>query len=79
MKNLEILEKFCSELLDGAAGTKSFDQICESIGERASRVDACLREYVGVEGKIVTECFRLNVPASLLKKDFTPDCASRPH
>lgn len=78
MKKVEILEKFCSELLAGAAQSKSFETICRTIGVRASRVDACLKEYVGAGGKIVTESFRRDLPVSLLIGETIPDCASQP-
>lgn len=79
MKKVEILDRFCSELLAGAAQTMSFETICSTIGVRASRVDSCVREYVGVSGKMVTECFRQDLPASLLAPELIQDCASQPH
>ncbi len=70
MKNSEIIEKIAFELENGSAKTKSFEQICGSVGVKVRRADRCLAECLGMDGRTVTECYRLDVPASLLIPGF---------
>lgn len=73
MKNIVILENFCAELMAGRAKTESFEAICTRIGETCMRVDACLREALGVGGETVTECFRNDIPACLVAGAFASE------
>lgn len=78
MKKIEILEKFCEQMLQGSAKVKSFGEICRSIGVRTSKVDACLRESLGVGGVTVVECFRRDIPLSELMWAVKPAISSQP-
>lgn len=74
MENSEIIEKIAFELESGSAKTKSFEQICGAIGVSVRRADSCIAECLGIDGRTVTECYRLGVPASVL----IPGFSSRP-
>ncbi len=82
MKNLKILERFASELEKGSAKTMSYEQICCAVGLRPSRVDAASVSVLGVSGRVVAECYRCDIPASLVMARMAPlaipDCASLP-